>query len=139
VTPHEARSFDPLVLRLVADNVALRRIDDDTWSVTDDGPGLDPAEVPSLFAVNRPLLSSKRRRLPLRGMLGNGLRVVMVGVAASGGRLSVETRGYHLDLAVRHVHRPHSGRRQRHHPAREEPSRADRATDVRTGAATVFR
>ena len=40
----------------------------------DNGPGLDPADVPRLFAVNRPLLSSKRRRLPLRGMLGNGLK-----------------------------------------------------------------
>jgi hypothetical protein len=96
-----------LILRELVDNardaganVALRQVDQDTWIVTDDGPGLDPADVPSLFAVNRPLLSSKRRRLPLRGMLGNGLRVVMGGVAASAGRLSVETRGYHLDLAV---------------------------------------
>ena len=29
---------------------------DGAWVVTDDGPGLDPAEVPRLFAVNRPLL-----------------------------------------------------------------------------------
>ena len=70
------------------------------WIIADDGPGLDPADVPRLFAVNRPLLSRKRRRLPLRGMLGNGLRVVVGAVAASEGALAVETRGHHLTLAV---------------------------------------
>jgi hypothetical protein len=50
-------------------NVSLDHIDD-TWIVADDGPGLDPADVPRLFSVNRPLLSSKLKRLPLRGMLG---------------------------------------------------------------------
>ena len=70
------------------------------WIIADDGPGLDPADVPKLFAVNRPLLSSKRRRLPLRGMLGNGLRVVVAAAAASEGSLVVETRGRRLTLAV---------------------------------------
>jgi signal transduction histidine kinase len=36
------------------------------WIVADNGPGLDPRDIPRLFAVNRPLLSRKRRRLPLR-------------------------------------------------------------------------
>ena len=66
------------------------------WIIADDGPGLDPLDVPRLFAVNRPLLSRKRRRLPLRGMLGNGLRVVVGAVAASEGELAVETRGHYL-------------------------------------------
>ena len=70
------------------------------WIIADDGPGLDPVDVPRLFAVNRPLLSRKRRRLPLRGMLGNGLRVVVGAVAASEGDLVVETRGHRLTLAV---------------------------------------
>ena len=74
--------------------------DGDTWIIADNGPGLDPADVPRLFAVNRPLLSSKRRRLPLRGMLGNGLRVLTGAVAASEGSLIVETRGHRLTLAV---------------------------------------
>ena len=73
---------------------------DGAWVVADDGPGLDPAEVPRLFAVNRPLLSSKLVRLPLRGMLGNGLRVVAGAVAAAEGSLVVETRGRRLTLAV---------------------------------------
>jgi hypothetical protein len=61
---------------------------DGAWIIADDGPGLEPAEVPRLFAVDRPLLSSKLVRLPLRGMLGNGLRVVAGAVAATEGCLS---------------------------------------------------
>jgi hypothetical protein len=72
----------------------------DAWVIADNGPGLDPADIPRLFSVNRPLLSSKRRRLPLRGMLGNGLRVVAGAVAASEGSLTVETRGHRLTLAT---------------------------------------
>jgi len=96
-----------IVLRELVDNaldaganVSLSAYPDDTWIITDDGPGLDPEDVPRLFAVNRSLLSSKRKRLPLRGMLGNGLRVVVGAVAASGGSIVVETRGHHLSLAI---------------------------------------
>jgi DNA topoisomerase VI subunit B len=67
-------------------------------TVTDDGPGLDPDEVPRLFAVNRPLVSSKLKRLPTRGMLGNGLRVMMGAVAALGGTISVTIRGRRYEL-----------------------------------------
>src|SRR5216684_209603 len=63
-------------------------------------PTIAPAIVPKLFSVNRPLLSSKLRRLPLRGMLGNGLRVVAGAVAASQGSLVVETRGRRLVLHI---------------------------------------
>ena len=73
---------------------------DGVWIIADDGPGLEPAEVPRLFAVDRPLLSSKLVRLPLRGMLGNGLRVVAGAVAANEGCLVIETRGRRLTLAV---------------------------------------
>jgi biotin carboxyl carrier protein len=73
------------------------------YRITDSGPGIDPAAVPILFAVNRPLLSTKLKRLPLRGMLGNGLRVVMGAVAAFGGAIAVTTRGHRLDLAVDRV------------------------------------
>jgi hypothetical protein len=83
-----------------ADDVTLTTDGDGSYAIADDGPGLDPVDVPRLFAVNRPLLSSKRRRLPLRGMLGNGLRVVMGAVAASDGSIIVETRGHSLSLAV---------------------------------------
>jgi hypothetical protein len=96
-----------LVLREIVDNaldmgtnVTLRQDNSNSWTIEDDGPGLDPADVPRLFAVNRPLLSSKRKRLPTRGMVGNGLRVVTGAVAVSGGSLVVETRGRRLTLAV---------------------------------------
>jgi hypothetical protein len=70
------------------------------WVVCDDGPGINPAIVPKLFSVNRSLLSSKLKRLPSRGMLGNGLRVVMGAVAINGGSLIVETRGHRLQLVT---------------------------------------
>lgn len=70
-------------------NVTLDRADLDEdiigYAVADDGPGIDPVEVPRLFAVNRPLRSSKLKRLPLRGMLGHGLRVVMAPSPRSAG------------------------------------------------------
>lgn len=62
---------------------------DGFFYVKDQGPGLDP----TLFAINRPLRSSKYLRLPTRGALGNGLRVVAGAVAASGGELYVSTGG----------------------------------------------
>jgi hypothetical protein len=101
--PHHLRS---IVLKELVDNAldagAAATLDRDggTWVVSDDGPGLDPEDVPRLFAVNRPLLSSKLIRRPLRGMLGNGLRVVAGAVAATDGSLVVETRGRRLTLAV---------------------------------------
>jgi hypothetical protein len=70
------------------------------YRIKDNGPGIAPDDVPRLFAVNRPLLSSKLKRLPLRGMLGNGLRVIMGAVAAYNGQISVTTRGHCLRLAV---------------------------------------
>lgn len=100
----QPRDLSNIILKELVDNaldagagVSLNYADG-AWTVADDGPGLDPAEVPRLFAVNRPLRSSKLRRLPLRGMLGNGLRVVVGAVAATDGVLTVETRGHRLIL-----------------------------------------
>jgi DNA topoisomerase 6 subunit A-like protein len=82
----------------------LVRIDEDDGAYVisaDEGPGLDPAEVPELFSMRRPRSSSRRWRLPFRGMLGNGLRVLVGLVYASGpgAELGVETRGRRLTLA----------------------------------------
>lgn len=70
--------------------------------VEDTGPGFagGAAGVASLFCVKRPLRSSKLIRLPTRGALGNGLRVVCGAVLATGGRLFVATGGtrYRLDF-----------------------------------------
>ena len=100
----QSHQIGALVLRELVDNAldasaqVTMTCDDGTWAISDDGPGLDPADVPILFSVNRPLRSSKLVRLPLRGMLGNGLRVAVGAVAASGGALVVETRGQRLTL-----------------------------------------
>jgi hypothetical protein len=104
--PHDLRR---LVLRELVDNAldaganVTVGVDHDGpgwWVIADDGPGLEPERVPQLFSVNRPLLSSKQIRLPTRGMVGNGLRVVMGVVSAFDGRLTVETSGRRLELAV---------------------------------------
>src|SRR5689334_9632288 len=74
--------------------------DRDSWMVSDDGPGLDRAKLLRLFAVNRPLVTTKLLRRPTRGAIGNGLRVVTGGRLASRGTLTVESRGrrYVLDV-----------------------------------------
>jgi histidine kinase/DNA gyrase B/HSP90-like ATPase len=96
-----------IILKEIVDNaldtgahVTMER-DGKTWIIADDGPGIDPGQIPTIFSVNRPLLSSKLKRMPLRGMLGNGLRVVMGATAAfPGASITVETRGHRLHLAV---------------------------------------
>ncbi len=66
--------------------------------VEDAGPGIPPEKVAELFSIRRPLTSSKLNRLPTRGALGNGLRVVVGAISASGGSLVVETGGKRLSL-----------------------------------------
>lgn len=96
-----------LIVKELVDNaldagasVALDGGDDGHYVVTDDGPGIPGSdeEVARLFSIRRPLQSSKVLRLPTRGALGNGLRVVAGGVLSTGGHLVVETRGRRLRL-----------------------------------------
>lgn len=98
-----------LVLRELVDNaldaggqVTVGALDarGDRYFVQDDGPGLlgEPADIARLFSISRPLVSSKLWRLPSRGAMGNGLRVVAGAVAASNGRLEVWTHNRHLIL-----------------------------------------
>ena len=77
-----------------------RQIDNDTWSVADDGPGMDRVRIATLFAVDRPLASTKLLRRPTRGAVGNGLRVVTGAAMASGGSLHVESRGRRFEIKV---------------------------------------
>jgi hypothetical protein len=71
-----------------------------SFFVQDDGPGIpgSPEDIARLFSIKRPLTSSKMIRLPSRGCLGNGLRVVAGSVLASGGKLRIFTRNMRLDL-----------------------------------------
>lgn len=70
--------------------------------VEDDGGGIGrPEQVAELFSVNRPLRSTKLLRLPTRGALGNGLRVVAGAVLATGGSMVVATRGRRTRLVPR--------------------------------------
>jgi hypothetical protein len=68
------------------------------FCVSDDGPGLEPADVPHLFSIRRPLTSTKLLRLPSRGAAGNGLRVVAGAVMASEGSLLVFSKDKMHDL-----------------------------------------
>jgi hypothetical protein len=72
--------------------------DGDVYFVDDAGPGLDPDEVAGLFSIRRPMISTKLLRLPTRGALGNGLRVVAGAVLASSGTLVVTTRNRRIEL-----------------------------------------
>ena len=58
--------------------------DDGPGFVDDDGLDATPEEIAHLFSIRRPLVSSKLLRLPTRGAVGNGLRVVAGAVLASG-------------------------------------------------------
>jgi hypothetical protein len=96
-----------LVLKELADNALDSGADkvgvhgsDGAYVITDNGPGIDetPKGIARLFSINRPMVSTKRLRLPTRGALGNGLRVVAGAVLASEGSLTVTTRNRRIVL-----------------------------------------
>jgi hypothetical protein len=94
-----------LVVKELVDNgldnggsTKIEKLPDGGYAIVDDGPGIDPDAVPRLFSIARPMVSSKQLRLPTRGALGNGLRVVAGAVLASDGSLTVTTRNRRLDL-----------------------------------------
>jgi hypothetical protein len=70
------------------------------WVIRGTNNGLSVSAIPKLFSVNRPLVSSKLKRRVTRGLLGNGLRVVMGAVHALGGSIAVSVRGRSLILEV---------------------------------------
>jgi hypothetical protein len=97
-----------LILKELTDNaldvsaeVEARQLPDGSgFFVDDQGGGIDgtPEQIAELFSIARPLISTKLLRLPSRGVLGNGLRVVASAVLVSGGHLTVITRGRKLQL-----------------------------------------
>lgn len=84
----------------VCDDARFGWTKDRGYYVQDSGPGIPgtPKEIAGLFSFGRSLASSKLERLPTRGALGNGLRVVAGAVYVSGGRLTVYTRNQRLSL-----------------------------------------
>ena len=96
-----------LVLKELADNgldtgaeVKVGELEGGGYFVEDNGGGIDgtPEEVARLFSIARPMVSTKLLRLPTRGALGNGLRVVAGAVLASSGSLTVITRNRRIQL-----------------------------------------
>jgi len=96
-----------LVLKELGDNaldaggeVTVGELPKGGYYIQDDGAGIDgtPEEIARLFSIERPLISTKLLRLPTRGALGNGLRVVAGAVLASGGSLVVMTRNRRIVL-----------------------------------------
>ena len=77
----------------VSEQVELEQLDAATYRVGDQGPGLNRERIAALFAVDRPLTSSKLLRRPTRGAVGNGLRVVTVLPSARAVNSVVESRG----------------------------------------------
>jgi hypothetical protein len=102
------QDLNRLVLKELVDNsldagatsVTISRDQSENWIIQDDGSGIEPSLVPKLFCVNRSLVSSKLKRLTRRGMLGNGLRVVMGAAALSGQPVIVETRSQRFTLST---------------------------------------
>ena len=70
------------------------------WETWGPGDGPQLSTIPELFSIRRPLVSSKLKRMVTRGLLGNGLRVVMGAVHAFGGSIVVSLRGRRLRLEV---------------------------------------
>jgi hypothetical protein len=96
-----------LVLKELTDNgldtgasVSVGRLPNGGYFIEDDGSGIDgtPEDIARLFSIARPMVSTKLLRLPTRGALGNGLRVVAGSVLASNGSLVVTTRGRRIKL-----------------------------------------
>ena len=74
--------------------IVLVRLDHGALHITDAGGGLrdaTPETIAELFRVSRPMESTKHLRKMTRGALGNGIRVVMGWLTATGGALSVHT------------------------------------------------
>ena len=98
-----AKRLRRLVLKELTDNaldsggaVELGKLPDGGYFIQDDGPGISPEDIATLFSIDRPLVSTKLLRLPTRGALGNGLRVVAGAVLASEGYMEVWARNLRI-------------------------------------------
>jgi hypothetical protein len=71
-----------------------------TYTVTDEGEGLNgtPEQIAAFFSLRRPKATSKLWRLPKRGAVGNGIRVIVGAVASGAGHIIIESRGQKITL-----------------------------------------
>lgn len=101
----------PLVVKELVDN-ALDESENCTYDRLEDGKGFyveNPGdgfkgtneEIAQLFSISRPLMTTKYLRLPTRGRLGNGLRMVSGAVLSLGGTLVLKSAGRILQLVPR--------------------------------------
>ena len=81
-------------------NCEVGALGENGFYVKDNGAGIDIDKLPELFSINRPLMSSKLLRLPTRGAMGNGLRVVCGAVAATDGQIFVSTKGKRYRMII---------------------------------------
>jgi hypothetical protein len=102
-----AEKLRRLVLKELADNaldtgaaVRVGELKNGGYFVEDEGSGIDgPSDqIARYFSIGRPLVSTKLLRMPTRGALGNGLRVVAGAVLVSDGWLIVTTMGQRITL-----------------------------------------
>lgn len=88
-----------LIVKELVDNALdvssckLELLSGNGFSVRDFGEGLDESLLKELCCINRPMITSKLLRLPTRGALGNGLRVVLGAIVSTNGKLFIETKG----------------------------------------------
>jgi hypothetical protein len=96
-----------LVLKELADNaldtgarVCIGQLAGGGYFVENGGNGIEgqPEDIAWLFSIARPMISTKLLRLPTRGALGNGLRVVAGAVLASEGFLVIITGDRRIEL-----------------------------------------
>lgn len=75
-------------------------LSDNGFYVEDQGQGIEPALLGGYFSINRPMITTKLLRLPTRGALGNGLRVVAGAVIASSGKIFASTQGKKYQIHI---------------------------------------
>lgn len=86
---------------VVAETVRVGLLPGKGFFVQDGAGGFSRDGMLEFWRVDRGYTSSKRLRLPTRGALGNGLRVVAGAVIAFGAALTVHTQGVRYRLELR--------------------------------------